>query len=384
MRLVDHLADSPLGRVRRRPPGCRSECPRIASGHAERTSRQRDERHDDRELADAQVERRLGDGRADVAVQHGRDQPQHVHRREHDRDRADRRPSPSPAGRRPRGSGTRRRSSTRAARRARSRRPSSARSRAPAGRAPCRRAATSSPVAVRRSTIPASRNSVIEISPWLTICSTAPSKPRSLFGEEAERDQPHLRERRVGDDAADVGRAEGEQRAVDERRSRRARGSDVRQSCVGPGNLRDRDPQEARRRPTFEITPESSRRDLGRRLAVGVGQPAVERPERRLDREGDREAEEEPVVRLVPDLRQVERALLEPEDDDRGEHQQRARHRVDDELDRRAEPARRRPRRRSGRRAGSASPRRTRRRAAGPAPRRRRPPSRSGRAAAPK
>ena len=39
---------------------------------------------------------------------------------------------------------------------------------------------TSSPVAVRRSTIPASRKSVIEISPWLTICSTAPLKPRSL------------------------------------------------------------------------------------------------------------------------------------------------------------------------------------------------------------
>ena len=38
----------------------------------------------------------------------------------------------------------------------------------------------SSPVEVRRSTIPASRKSVSEISPWLTICSTAPSKPRSF------------------------------------------------------------------------------------------------------------------------------------------------------------------------------------------------------------
>ena len=60
---------------------------------------------------------------------------------------------------------------------------------------------------------------------------------------------------------------------------------------------------------------------------------------------------------------EVERALREAEDDDRGEHQQRAGHRVDDELDRRREPARRRPRRRRGRRAGSASPRRRRRRA---------------------
>ena len=37
-----------------------------------------------------------------------------------------------------------------------------------------------SPVAVRRSIAPASRNSVAEISPWLTIWSTAPSKPRSF------------------------------------------------------------------------------------------------------------------------------------------------------------------------------------------------------------
>src|SRR5438093_996576 len=38
----------------------------------------------------------------------------------------------------------------------------------------------SSPVSVRRSTIPASRNSVLETRPWLTIRSTEPSRPRSL------------------------------------------------------------------------------------------------------------------------------------------------------------------------------------------------------------
>ncbi len=56
-------------------------------------------------------------------------------------------------------------------------------------------------------------------------------------GEEAEGDQAHLRERRVGDDAADVGRAEGEQRAVDEPDRSRARASRSRKWCVGPGNL---------------------------------------------------------------------------------------------------------------------------------------------------
>src|SRR5581483_11786455 len=38
----------------------------------------------------------------------------------------------------------------------------------------------SSPVAARRSTMPASRKSVVEIRPWFTICSTEPSKPRSF------------------------------------------------------------------------------------------------------------------------------------------------------------------------------------------------------------
>ena len=47
----------------------------------------------------------------------------------------------------------------------------------------------------------------------------------------------------------------------------------------------------------FETTPESTADDLGRRLAVGVRQPAVEREERRLDGERGREAEEDPVVR---------------------------------------------------------------------------------------
>ena len=45
----------------------------------------------------------------------------------------------------------------------------------------------SSPVEVRRSTIPASRNIVIESSPWLTIWSTEPSRPRLL---EAKRPKP--------------------------------------------------------------------------------------------------------------------------------------------------------------------------------------------------
>ena len=74
----------------------------------------------------------------------------------------------------------------------------------------------SSPVAVRRSTIAASRNIDIESSPWLTIWSTDAVEAEVVDREDAERDQPHLRERRVRDDAADVGSPEGEERAVNE------------------------------------------------------------------------------------------------------------------------------------------------------------------------
>ena len=72
-----------------------------------------------------------------------------------------------------------------------------------------------------------------------------------------------------------------------------------------------------------------------------------------------------------------------PYDDDRGEHQQRARHRVDARTSASRPSAPARPTRRRARRAGSASPRRTRRRAAGPARRRRRRSRPSGRASAP-
>ena len=115
----------------------------------------------------------------------------------------------------------------------------------------------SSPVAVRRSTIAASRNIDIESSPWLTIWSTDAVEAEVVDGEDAERDQPHLRERRVRDDAAHVGRPKGEKRAVNEPNGRK-RQDQVRESAaVGPGNLTIA----IRRKPnaaTFEITPESS------------------------------------------------------------------------------------------------------------------------------
>ena len=55
------------------------------------------------------------------------------------------------------------------------------------------------------------------------------------------------------------------------------------------------------------------------------------------------EAEEDPVVAARARVDQAERALREPEDDDRGEHQQRAGHRVDHERDRRRDAVRAAP-----------------------------------------
>ena len=155
--------------------------------------------------------------------------------------------------------------------------------------------------------------------------------------EEAVGDEPHLRERRVRDHAAHVGCAERQERAVDE--ADRGQHEDRRLEVVRRlGELGDRDPQEAVRGHLRDHAREQAR-DLGRRLAVGVRQPAVEREERRFDGEGDREAEEQPVIRARPHLDEVERALLDAEDDDRRQHQQRAGDRVDDEFDRRPEPA---------------------------------------------
>ena len=163
----------------------------------------------------------------------------------------------------------------------------------------------------------------------------------AVDGEQAERDQAHLREARVGDHAAQVGRAEGEQRAVDQPagREHEDRRAEVRDR---PRELREHDPQEAVRGRLRDDTAQH-RRHLGRGLTVGLGQPGVEREERRLDRERGHEAEEDPVAAARARGDQVERALRQPERDDRGQHQQRARHRVDHEQQRRAQPARAAP-----------------------------------------
>ena len=115
--------------------------------------------------------------------------------------------------------------------------------------------------------------------------------------EDPDQDQVHLREARVRDHAAHIGRAEGEERGVDEP----DRGEDEQRRAPvlgGAGVERDGDGQEAVRAGLRDHAGEDGGH-LRRRLAVGVGQPAVEGEERRLDGERDREAEEDPGARSL-------------------------------------------------------------------------------------
>ena len=271
-----------------------------------------------------------------LLVQHRRDQPQHVHRREHDRDRADHRVAPALLE-----DAREDRELARERRRARHRerdhagRHQHGRQRRP----PARHAAEQVELARRRA--PLDRAGEQEQrrrdQPVVDHLEHGAVEPEVVRREQAERDQAELRQRRVRDHAADVRRAEREQRPVDE--PDRGQHEDRRPEVVhADREQREADPQEAERGRLRDHAREDGR-DLRRRLAVGVRQPAVEREQRRLDDERGREAEEEPVARRRPAVDHRERPGLQAVDDHRREHQQRAGHRVDDELDRR----RRRP-----------------------------------------
>ena len=125
----------------------------------------------------------------------------------------------------------------------------------------------------------------------------------------------------------------------------------------------------------------------GRRLLGGVGQPGVHREQRRLDREGDEEADEQPALGVGARCRAARRSREQVrrvpgvgghdvEPDHRGEHDQPAGRAGRSGTSPRPRRAARRGRsRRSGSTPGSASPRRRRRRGTRRWPRR--PPSES-------
>ena len=174
------------------------------------------------------------------------------------------------------------------------------------------------------------------MSAWATDWRTAPSSPRSLNAKTPSVMSPIC----AIDEYATIPRRSGERnastRAVDEPRARED--EDEAREVVGRfGELRQADAQEAVDRRLRDDRREH-RGDLDGRLAVRERKPAVEREERRLDRERDREAQEDPDVVARPRVGQRERALRDAERHDRREHEQRARHRVDDERQRRGVP----------------------------------------------
>ena len=296
-----------------------------------------DERHDDAELGRPEVEGGVGHGAAGLAVEHGRDQAQRVHRREHHRERAERAVGPALLE-----DAREHEELTREVGRERHREREH-----PVGdqhgreqRPPARHPAEPVELTGRRAPLHhrGEQEQRRRDEPVVDRLEDRAVEAEVVRREEAERDQPHLGEARVGDHPAHVGRAEGEQRAVEEpdRRQHEDRHAEVVHRLR---ELRDHDPQEPVDRRLRDDAREH-RGDLGRRLAVGVRQPAVQREERRLDRERDREAEEDPGVRARLDLVEVEGALVEAVHDQRGQHQQRADHRVDHELDRRRATAR--------------------------------------------
>ena len=153
-------------------------------------------------------------------------------------------------------------------------------------------------------------------------------------------------DRRVRDELLDVGLCEGDQRAVHDADD----GEDAeirRDHARGPREHREREAQQA---IAAELE-HDGREDDGarsRRLDVGIGQPGVERKQRDLDAEGERKGEEAEELRsvrqdhlaqrlVVERPHAGERVVLHVEVKNRDDHEQRADHRVDDELDGRVE-----------------------------------------------
>ena len=166
--------------------------------------------------------------------------------------------------------------------------------------------------------------------------------------EDAQHDEAEVRERREADQAQDVVLADGDQRAVDDR-DQREHDHDRRRPLRGVGQQPEAEPQHAEGADLVEDA-DQQHRGAGGRLLGGVGQPGVDREHRRLDREGDEEADEQPALgdRVDVDRGQVaeqeaRRAGVGGDDveaDHRGEHHQPAGELVDQELGRGAAAAR--------------------------------------------
>ena len=166
--------------------------------------------------------------------------------------------------------------------------------------------------------------------------------PLRVEREDAEHHEAQMADRRVGDQPLQVRLHHRDQRAVDDsdhrqrQEQRRRLDRDLRKE-------RDRETQEAVG-PHLQHHAGQDHRARGGRLGMRVGQPGVHRPHRNLDREGERESGEQPgglamAQRHAVEIRQIESQMAEMrargahQVKNRDQHQERAEHRVQDELE---------------------------------------------------
>jgi hypothetical protein len=175
-----------------------------------------------------------------------------------------------------------------------------------------------------------------------------PLRALHVHGRDAQDDEPEMADARVRHELLHVGLHHRDERAVDDadHGQRREQRREVHGRCR---EQRERKPQQPVR-PHLQQHAGQDHGAGGRRLHVRVGQPCVERKQRDLDRERQREGEKQPELRLaryreLVELQEIERVLAgrdvvqvrQPED--RQQHQDAAGHRIEQELDGRVNAA---------------------------------------------
>jgi len=171
-------------------------------------------------------------------------------------------------------------------------------------------------------------------------------------GEEPQHAEPQVADRGVRDQFLHVGLDHRHQRPVDDPDD----GEREEERLGGARRLREERQGETEEPvgPELQEDPRQDDRARGRSLDVRVRQPGVQREDRHLDGEGEREGGEQPELlrrgegRLVQ-AQQVEGShprlalVQEVERQDRHQHEERTDDRVEDELDRGVDPPRSAP-----------------------------------------
>ena len=114
-----------------------------------------------------------------------------------------------------------------------------------------------------------------------------------MFDEDAERDETHMADGRIGDQFLHIRLHQRDQRAIDDRDHRED--DDVQRPVLRP--LREERQIEAEHAVAAHLQHDRRQDDRrrSRRFDVRVRQPGVEREHRHLDREGDEECREDTI-----------------------------------------------------------------------------------------